>query len=54
MLMELADNAIQMHQDRRYKRGDHYPGRDHREWLEGKMKTHPLYLVAVMEIFDNA
>ena len=54
IMVEFADNAIQMHQDRRYKRGDHYPDRNHREWLVERMNAQPLYLVAVLEIFDNA
>jgi len=53
IVVEFADSAIQMQKDR--KRGiDHYPDRDHREWLEGKMNAQPLYLIAVMYIFDNA
>jgi hypothetical protein len=52
-MVDFADNAIQMLQDQ--ERGiDHYPNRDHREWLEEKMKAQPRFSAEVMYIFDNA
>ena len=53
IMVEFADSAIQMQKDRKHGI-DHYPDRNHREWLEGKMKAQPNFLVAVLEIFDNA